>query len=52
MELQRETLWGFTQEGPETPPAAGACAAVKNAFRLLSDKAWWMDHRKVTFLYM
>ena len=33
-------LWGFTQEGQETPPAAGAFAAVKNAFRLRSDKAY------------
>ena len=33
-------LWGFTQEGQETPPAADASAAVKNAFRLRSDKAY------------
>ena len=33
-------LWGFTQEGQETPPAADASAVVKNAFRLRSDKAY------------
>ena len=33
-------LWGFTQEGQETPPAADALAAVRNAFRLWSDKAY------------
>ena len=27
-------LWGLTQEGQETPPAADASAAVRNAFRL------------------
>ena len=30
-------LWGFTQEGQETPPAADASAAVKIVFRLRSD---------------
>ena len=29
-------LWGITQEGQETTPAADASAAVKNAFRLRS----------------
>ena len=27
-------LWGFTQEGQETPPGSEASATVKNAFRL------------------
>ena len=30
-------LWGFTQEGQETPPAADASPAVKNDFHLRSD---------------
>ena len=30
-------LWGFTQEGQETPPAADASPAVNNDFRLGSD---------------
>ena len=38
--LMERGLWGFTQEGQETPPAADASAAVKNAFRLRSDKAY------------
>ena len=33
-------LWGFTQEGQETPPEASASATVKNAFRLQSDRAY------------
>ena len=33
-------LWGFTQEGQETLPEDSATAAVKNAFRLRSDKAY------------
>ena len=33
-------LWGFTQEGQETPPAETATTAVKSAFRLRSDKAY------------
>ena len=33
-------LWGFTQEGQETPPAADASAVAKNAFRLRSDKGY------------
>ena len=33
-------LWGFTQEDQETPPAETATTAVKNAFRLRSDKAY------------
>ena len=33
-------LWGFTQEGQEAPLAADASAAVRNAFRLRSDKAY------------
>ena len=46
MEVQREArfngAWfvGFHSEGQETPPAADASAAVKNAFRLRSDKAY------------
>ena len=32
--LMERGLWGFTQEGQETPPAA-----AKNTFRLRSDKA-------------
>ena len=32
--LMERGLWGFTQEGQETPLAADASAAVKNAFRL------------------
>ena len=31
---------GFTQDGQETPPAETATTAVKNAFRLRSDKAY------------
>ena len=38
--LMERGLWGFTQEGQETPPAADASAVVKNAFRLRSDKAY------------
>ena len=30
-------LWGFAQEGQETPPAANASPAVKNDFCLRSD---------------
>ena len=33
-------LWGFTREGQETLPAETATTAVKNAFRLQSDKAY------------
>ena len=33
-------LWGFTQEGQESPLAADASATVKSAFRLRSDKAY------------
>ena len=33
-------LWEFTQEGQETPPAETATTAVKNAFKLRSDKAY------------
>ena len=33
-------LWGFTQEGQETPPAVDASATAKNAFRLRSDKVY------------
>ena len=32
-------LWGFTQEGQETPPASTDPPSVKNSFRLRSDKA-------------
>ena len=32
-------LWGFTQEGKETPPEESASATVKNAFRLQTDRA-------------
>ena len=38
--LMERGLWGFTQEGQETPPAADASAAVRNTFRLWSDKAY------------
>ena len=38
--LMERGLWGFTQEGQETPPAETATATVKNAFRLRSDKAY------------
>ena len=38
--LMERGLWGFTQEGQETPLAADASAAVKNAFRLQSDKVY------------
>ena len=38
--LMERGLWGFsTQEGQETPPEETATVAVKNAFRLRSDKA-------------
>ena len=40
-------LWGFTQEGQETPPAADASAAVRNAFRVRSDKAYSLIALKV-----
>ena len=32
--LMERGLWGFTQEGQETPPAETATTTVKNAFRL------------------
>ena len=38
--LMERGLWGFTQEGQDTPPAADASVVVKNAFRLRSDKAY------------
>jgi hypothetical protein len=38
--LMERGLWGFTQPGKETPPEADATTAVKNAFRLRSDKAY------------
>ena len=38
--LMERGLWGFTQEGQETPPAETATTAVKNAFGLRSDKAY------------
>ena len=38
--LMERGLWGFTQEGQETPPAQGATEAVKRTFRLRSDKAY------------
>jgi len=37
--LMEHGLWRFTQEGQETPPTETATMAVKNAFRLRSDKA-------------
>ena len=37
--LKWRGLWGFTQEGQETPPAETTTRAVKNAFQLRSDKA-------------
>ena len=33
-------LWGFTQQGKETPPEESASATVKNAFRLQSNRAY------------
>eukprot|EP00794_Sanderia_malayensis_P008305 gene8305-9189_t len=33
-------LWGFTQQGQETPQATTESAAQQNAFRLRSDKAY------------
>ena len=38
--LMERGLWGFTQEGKEVPPEETATVAVKNAFRLRSDKAY------------
>ena len=38
--LMERGLWGFTQEGQETPPETDASAAVGNSFRLWSDKAY------------
>ena len=38
--LMERGLSGFTQEGQETPPEETATAAVENAFRLRSDKAY------------
>ena len=38
--LMERGLWGFTQEGQETPPAVDASATAKNAFRLRSDKVY------------
>ena len=33
-------LWGFTQEGQETPPASTDPPSVRNSFQLRSDKAY------------
>ena len=38
--LMERGLWGFTQEGQETPPETDVSAAVGNSFRLWSDKAY------------
>ena len=38
--LMQRGLWGFTQEGQETAREETATAAVRNAFRLQSDKAY------------
>lgn len=38
--LMERGLWGFTQEGKETPPEESASATVKNAYRLRSDRAY------------
>eukprot|EP00794_Sanderia_malayensis_P004192 gene4192-4751_t len=38
--LMKRGLWGFTQQGQETPPATTESAAQQNAFRLRSDKAY------------
>ena len=38
--LMERGLWGFTQEGQESPPAADASATVKSAFPLRSDKVY------------
>ena len=35
--FMEDGLWGFTQEGQETPPAADASPAVNNDFHLQSD---------------
>lgn len=35
--FMEQGLWGFAQEGQETPPAANASPAVKNDFCLRSD---------------
>eukprot|EP00794_Sanderia_malayensis_P002319 gene2319-2671_t len=37
--LMERGLWGFTQQGKETPPATTESAAQQNAFSLRSDKA-------------
>ena len=38
--LMERGLWGFTQEGQETPPEESASATVRSAFRLRSDRAY------------
>ena len=38
--LMERGLWGFTQEGQEIAPGKDASAAVRNAYRLRSDKAY------------
>ena len=36
--LMERGLWGFTQEGEETPPATTAEARAQRAFRLVQTK--------------
>ena len=38
--LMERGLWGFTQEGQETPPSSTDRPSVRNSFRLQSDKAY------------
>ena len=38
--LMERGLWGFTQEGQETPPSSTDPPSVRNSFRLRSDKAY------------
>ena len=45
--LMERGLWGFPQEGKETPPEESASATVKNAFRLRSDRAYSLIALKV-----
>ena len=40
--LMERGLWGFTQEAKEIPPGEDATNAVKNAFQLRSDKAYFL----------
>ena len=38
--LMERGLWGFTQEGQDTPPASTDPPSVRNSFRLRLDKAY------------